>query len=331
MKKLPSLINFVAYGFALFLFLYVLRVLFHLYVFSHLPGASSYLPDPALYTQDRVFVYTKRFAELAHLDPTKAIELSPGLEAIEFESGQAIESADIFYPVDYFNIRSDSDRRIVDMAGSVLEKLHPNHIEHSRLLSCHFKVYIDHSTNLQLPTRSESFGHLGYKIIDETQNNLLYHFRESGLWPPTKDEIQLHLQHRYIGDDTFENGTHSKIFIINQRTWSHSPFNTKRNATSSSSKTEIFSSLEYNEYKTNILPGIDYIRLGNIAGCSAIKHLEEPSILIEKFGGADYLRRNLEPFIAQLPPDNFFDFKIPNRITNHDRYKTLTLPYKNKR
>ena len=305
-------------------FLLVLRIVLHVYACTHLTPLYELVERAEKDFQDHpggsLFLYSKKFAGLTGLDPKKAIDLPPGLQAIEFYGGRrkdpefpAFIDEKIFSDVEDRVELHDRNIKIKNM-WPTLKMLYGDKLGKANLASAEFKLYIDDNIHLAVM-------HQQHTLFDSTRRcpvnkhrfGLMSYFCEEGMcqsFLETDIDLRSVLLDGSVMNWHREKDKLKKAHPVEYFFYKHSR---KEN--------DSFSPLENIAYRKSFLPGINYVYLGGgHSGYYAVRCAEQDTyLLLEILNEKD--RELGEQIIWKSK--RFYYFKLPAAIVESDIYTNI--------
>lgn len=318
-NKIIKILKYLVYLALALLALRILIFILAMYRLTHRPFQF----DQAYKTDDVVFLYSTKFAQLTGLDPTKAIELPKGVQAIQFEANRPMDSEDTRYPAREFKIRNEYEAAWIDKRYGLINDLFPGRLQRTYFLECTFDLYLDDDIDLMFPLDKEYYGILLHPLLTRYPDSLpdqIEAIRVKNLPPGAP---------WYSNDfsSDFESDTREKIFFLSQASVDIAE---KKVKLSEEQRKKLHGkggrvhSLSYDFYKKEILPGINYLKTAPSASrlCLDIKDVKNnPSLFLEYKNKTYYHEEDEKEYADTFIPSDFFYFKLPKEMVNNPLYK----------
>ncbi|EKD75355.1 MAG: hypothetical protein ACD_44C00155G0005 [uncultured bacterium] len=321
MKKLFFYLTILFFVVSLLL---VLRIVLHVYAYTHLTPLYELVEraekDFHAHPGGRLFLYSKKFADLTGLDPEKSIDLPPGLEAIEFYGGRrkdpefpAFIDKKLFYDVEDRIELHDRNIKIKNM-WPTLKMLYGDKLGKANLASAEFKLYIDDDIHLAIM-------HQQHTLLDTTRRypvfqqrfGLMNYFYEEGmsqLFSETDMDSRSVLLDGSVMNWLREKDKLKKDHPVEYFFYKHSR---KDN--------DGFSYLENIAYRKSFLPGINYLYLGGgHSAYYAVRCAEQNAYVL-----LEILNEKNNALSEQIiwKSKRFYYFKLPAALVESDIYKNI--------
>jgi|GEM_PF-4999773 len=322
MKELLYYLKVAAWMLATVLMFYLLYFLVITFLFSpvgirvihHFVGDKP-LFDESRYHYGSVFVYSKKFAALTGLDPDKAVMLPGGLEAIEFQTFKKRRNWQAAFSLDLINYHEQTvmDGDLLVAAVPVLYWLYPGKVGYPPLLTCAFNLYLDASIDLELPSDNANYNDDYTTVIEDSKSlEKIFQPKRMGWGDPVEEKEKTKKYNRKF-----------RIYLVGNSTAEDGIRYAQKNSKSTNYQdiSGLMYTLDYNVYKKQFFPGINFFHAGDVEGCFSLSKVYEPPYIVMKKKGGQQYDDDRYKNVKEVNFNDFYYFRVPEIIVQSEIYK----------